>query len=1053
LEDRSVPATFSVTNTFDTTDITSPNYVGSLRWAINQANTTSGADTITFDLPDSLKSSAGCWWTIQPLTALPSITDTVALDGWSQGAAGYHGSPLVMLDGSRVNLTDGSPSHDGLHVSAGNCMIRGLAVGNFDPTGVVGARGVVFDGTSPTETNNTLQGCYIGLDPSGETPAPNCFGVDLFISTDSLVGGSDPGTGNVISGNSGYQLRCFDTGGATVRGNIVGLDAAGTVAVTNPLMGAATFGVAVGTGAAVIDGNVISGNTGNGIQISNGSALIRGNLIGTDVTGTAPVGNRGDGILTGGPLSDVVIGGTQSGDRNVISANGDYGIRILNTARVQGNDIGTTAAGATAPGLGNRGGIEVGGVGADGTLIGGADPEAVNLIAGNVGAGIDLVGVANTTVSGNVIRDNTGAGVTVGAQSPDISVGNTISRNSISANGGLGIDLLNGPTDTGGVTPNDPGDTDTGANDKQNFPVLSAAARTATGTSVTGTLNSLPCTSFRIEFFATAALDAGGNVEGQTYLGSVDVTTRADGNAAFTASLPAAPTGQQYISSTATNLSTGDTSEFTPLPQAQILPANTPPVASAGGPYTTTYGSGVTLDGSGSSDPDGDPLTYSWTINGHTGSTGVSPTLSWADLQALGVTAAGSYTVSVTLSDGTNAPVPSDPTTLTVNKADQSITFGALPDRTYGDADFALTASADSGRPVTFTAADGATVSQIGGAWYAHVTAAGPATITAHQSGDANYNSAPDVDQSFIISPKLLTASIIGDPTKQYDTTTAATLTPANFYLSGLVGSDSISVTQTSGTYNSPNVTAANTVTAILTAADLSPVSGTLLSNYTLPTSASGPVHITKSDKATVFVQGRSYVYDEQPHPATGSVTGVGGENLGTPAFTYFYQDGDGNWVPTGDNGTDPPTDPGYYEAFGSFAGNDNYSPASAPAPALITIEYEVQTLTDLSKAFHAGRAIPIKLQLLDASGNNVSSAGIDVAAIRLDRVNADGTRTAVPLQDTGNANPGDLFRYDATLGGYIFNLSTKGLTAGNYDFVWDVEGDPTERHLGFSLT
>src|SRR5205085_8636913 len=110
--------------------------------------------------------------------------------------------------------------------------------------------------------------------------------------------------------------------------------------------------------------------------------------------------------------------------------------------------------------------------------------------------------------------------------------------------------------------------------------------------------------------------------------------------------------------------------------------------------------------------------------------------------------------------------------------------------------------------------------------------------------------------------------------------------------------------------------------------------------------------------KPTVTVVGGSFVYDGQPHPATGSVTGVNGENLGTPAFAYSYTDEDGHVVTS----SNPPVDPGYYAVTASFAGNDNYNPASATAA--ITIALEVRTLTDLSKAFHAGRTIPIKIQL-----------------------------------------------------------------------------------------
>jgi predicted outer membrane repeat protein len=197
---------------------------------------------------------------------------------------------------------------------------------------------------------------------------------------------------------------------------------------------------------------------------------------------------------------------------------------------------------------------------------------------------------------------------------------------------------------------------------------------------------------------------------------------------------------------------------------------------------------------------------------------------------------------------------------------------------------------------------------------------------------------------------------------------------------------------------------------------------------------------------ATVVVTGGSFIFDGQPHPATGSVIGVNGENLGTPTFTYSFTDNDGNAVTSASS----PVNPGYYTVTASFAGNDEYNPAVATAT--IMIAFEVRTLTDLSRVFNAGRTIPIKLQLLDANGNNVSSPEIDLTAIRLERVNSDGSRTMVSLQDAGNSNPDNLFRYNAGLGGYIFNLSTRGLGEGTYYFYWMAEGDPTEHELTFQL-
>jgi hypothetical protein len=101
-----------------------------------------------------------------------------------------------------------------------------------------------------------------------------------------------------------------------------------------------------------------------------------------------------------------------------------------------------------------------------------------------------------------------------------------------------------------------------------------------------------------------------------------------------------------------------------------------PPVANAGGPYTMTYGGSLTLNASASSDPNGYPLTYSWTINGQANAaTGVNPTLNWSQLQALGVNSAQPFQVSVQVSDGHSAPVTSQPVTVMVNQDSTTTTL------------------------------------------------------------------------------------------------------------------------------------------------------------------------------------------------------------------------------------------------------------------------------------------------------------------------------------------------------------------------------------------
>ena len=112
-----------------------------------------------------------------------------------------------------------------------------------------------------------------------------------------------------------------------------------------------------------------------------------------------------------------------------------------------------------------------------------------------------------------------------------------------------------------GVTANDAGDGDTGANNLQNFPVLTSADGTLNSMVVSGTLNSTANSTFRLEFFTNAACDASGNGEGQFYLGSQDVLTDGSGNAPFSATVYGAFSAGQQITATATSFG-NDTSEF-----------------------------------------------------------------------------------------------------------------------------------------------------------------------------------------------------------------------------------------------------------------------------------------------------------------------------------------------------------------------------------------------------------------------------------------------------------------------------------------------------------
>ncbi len=124
-----------------------------------------------------------------------------------------------------------------------------------------------------------------------------------------------------------------------------------------------------------------------------------------------------------------------------------------------------------------------------------------------------------------------------------------------------------------------------------------------------------------------------------------------------------------------------------------------------------------------------------------------------ADGDPVTITAAGSCTITAAQAGNANwNAAPAVPQTFAIAKRDQSITFGALAGRTYGDAAFGVTASAGSGLPVTFTASGDCTVDADGDP--VTITAAGSCTITAAQAGNANWNAAPAVPQTFAIAKR-----------------------------------------------------------------------------------------------------------------------------------------------------------------------------------------------------------------------------------------------------------------------------------------------------------
>ena len=314
--------------------------------------------------------------------------------------------------------------------------------------------------------------------------------------------------------------------------------------------------------------NIVNFNQGIAI-VRSGDNRIECNFIGTDENGGVGSGNRSNGIVLIPGAVRTIIGGPDAEDGNLISGNEFDGIQIIDNNDLSfpvdpdnnyilGNFIGTLKDGITANGNGFSGVSMFGGSGPDGTIIGampdggsglmyngnvfGANGDGIfigdnssntrvvgNWIGtdktgtvdlGHVFSGVAVIDSSNNQVGGptaadqNIVAFNDAYGIVVGFFSTTTAINNRFQQNSIYLNDGPGIDLGDD-----GTTTNDPNDSDPGANNLQNFPVLTAAIIVGSTVdfdySIPTTLgnSAFPIT---VEFFET---DSSG-LEGQTFIGT-----------------------------------------------------------------------------------------------------------------------------------------------------------------------------------------------------------------------------------------------------------------------------------------------------------------------------------------------------------------------------------------------------------------------------------------------------------------------------------------------------------------------------------------------------
>jgi len=433
LEGRTLLSTFTVQQLDD-------DGPGSLRQAIIDANAAPGPDVIAFDVTGTIRLTSG---------ALPAITDPVDIDGTT--APGFAGTPLVEVDAN---------GFDGLRFAARarGSTLRSLAIVN------AGGHGVTLDAGRMRVLGN-----HIGVRTDGVTAAGNAgdgIRVNATSSRNVIGGPTTVEARNVISANSGDGIGLHGSSRNQIVANFIGTDATGTLGLGN-----AGNGIRLSRGASFnriggntplpapptgqgetdngkpVDGNVISGNGQNGVLTTRGAGFNRlsGNFIGTDLAGTAAIGNALDGVAIVEAHNNQLLGTFQTSRPldtsnafvfyNVVSGNGGNGLRITDARNtlVWANFFGLGANNQTPLGNGLNGTVIEGT--STNTRFGGIIPFG-NVAAANGQNGLEIRDAARGTTVGNTFAG-------LAAFDPDPEVGNAEDGIHITSRGGNTFVLTN----------------------------------------------------------------------------------------------------------------------------------------------------------------------------------------------------------------------------------------------------------------------------------------------------------------------------------------------------------------------------------------------------------------------------------------------------------------------------------------------------------------------------------------------------------------------------------------------------------------------------------
>jgi predicted outer membrane repeat protein len=759
LDDRLAPAVFTVDALTDTGAGTGP--AGDLRYCVNQANLDPGADTITFDptvfagpSTITLSGSLGA-------LALADATGATAVQGPGSGLLTISGNNetgvfkvfagvTATLDG--LTITQGSAVAGGGILNQGTLTVSNSVVSNNVSPGFGVGGGIDNDLGALTLSNTTVSGNQ-GFIGGGIA--------NLFVNdTLTITGGSV--TGNTSTGNGGgiYTNGTASIDGCTISGNNA----------TRGNNGGGIYNDGTnGGGTLTLTNSTVSGNSGvNGGGIDSGGVSVT--MMNDTISGNA--GSLGGGMAIGSVGVPTVANCTFSG--NTASGNGGGVIFVGGSVALTNCTITANRANNQVP----NGAADTGG---GLFVVGGVATLTNTIVAGNVtGTGStadDLQGVAVDPASGfNLIGTGGSGGLVDGQNGNHVGV----------ADPGLGVLAgYGGPTQTVALLPGSPaidagttagvpaadqrglgrvGGVDIGAFESQGFTLTlaggddqSAMVGTAFASPLVATVTANnaaePIVGGVVTFtgpgsgagtdpaVSVAVIDANGQASTPVTANGVGGAYHVTGATAGAAN----PVSWSLTNTPAPTTTTPTTASatFSPTDQTVTLSASVTSTFGTvnGGSVTFTVQRGATVVGS--------PVTA--VVSGGAAS---------APFTLPGGTAAGSLTITADYDPGTTTFAAGTGTaTLSVGKTDQTITFTVTSPATYGVSPITLTATATSGLPVSFTLVSGpGTLS--GGVLT--VTGAGSIVIQADQPGDANYNLAPPVQQTLIVTPAPLTVTVDG---------------------------------------------------------------------------------------------------------------------------------------------------------------------------------------------------------------------------------------------------------------------------------------------------